>query len=284
MKKTLLTFIAFAAFAMTTNAQANLFAAEDIDADGWLWFDTQAKIDKYVSVGNEDDNKVDPNGKLVQILYADLAPDYPAPTTDPTVKGAGTDGDLGTDGCKTGAIILPASSAVTNYNGGRFVICMPDGCTSLSICYSCESYVYCRLSSSNNVDATCVANTSETFDANKYSARAIRSLFNKLSSYGVNTWSGMETLNNNMLDGCIKGESAVYAMFESGTKSEIYIHGIKALTAKTTGISNVNAAESSEVSGVYDMQGKLVAKSADGLSKGLYIVKTGKNAKKVVVK
>lgn len=47
------------------------------DADGWLWFDSQEKIDKYVGLCNEADNKIDPMGKIIQMVPADIAPDYP---------------------------------------------------------------------------------------------------------------------------------------------------------------------------------------------------------------
>ena len=44
--------------AMSATAQNyNLFSASDIDKDGWLWFDTQAKVDKYVGTCDEDNYK-----------------------------------------------------------------------------------------------------------------------------------------------------------------------------------------------------------------------------------
>ena len=47
--------------AMSATAQNyNLFSASDIDKDGWLWFDTQAKVDKYVGICDEDNYKADP--------------------------------------------------------------------------------------------------------------------------------------------------------------------------------------------------------------------------------
>ena len=62
MKKIISTL--FLGLACTIGVQAqeyNLFY--DVDADGWLWFDSQEKIDKYVGLCNEADNKIDPNGK-----------------------------------------------------------------------------------------------------------------------------------------------------------------------------------------------------------------------------
>ena len=76
MKKIISTF--FLGLACTIGVQAqeyNLFY--DGDADGWLWVDSQEKIDKYVGLCNEADNKIDTNGKIIQMVPADIAPDYP---------------------------------------------------------------------------------------------------------------------------------------------------------------------------------------------------------------
>ena len=94
-------------FVMTANAQEyNLFPAADVDENGWLWFDTQAKIDKYVGLCNEDDYTVDPNGKIIQMVFANITPDYPETTADPDAYGVGTDAEFGSDGAKKGAIII----------------------------------------------------------------------------------------------------------------------------------------------------------------------------------
>lgn len=56
MKKIISTLILGLACTIGVQAQEyNLFY--DVDADGWLWFDSQEKIDKYVGLCNEADNK-----------------------------------------------------------------------------------------------------------------------------------------------------------------------------------------------------------------------------------
>ena len=47
MKRLLLT-VTCLGLLMTVHAQYNVFDAADVDEQGWLWFDSQAKIDKYV--------------------------------------------------------------------------------------------------------------------------------------------------------------------------------------------------------------------------------------------
>ena len=134
MKKIISTL--FLGLACTIGVQAqeyNLFY--DVDADGWLWFDSQEKIDKYVGLCNEADNKIDPNGKIIQMVPADIAPDYPPTYAAPFWEGAGEGGEIGAEGFRTGAIITAASSAIGNPNGGGFVVLMPS-CSSFSICLS----------------------------------------------------------------------------------------------------------------------------------------------------
>ena len=85
MKKIISTLILGLACTIGVQAQEyNLFY--DVDADGWLWFDSQEKIDKYVGLCNEADNKIDPNGKIIQMVPADIAPDYPPTYADPPEK------------------------------------------------------------------------------------------------------------------------------------------------------------------------------------------------------
>ena len=57
MKRLLLT-VTCLGLLMTVHAQYNVFDAADVDEQGWLWFDSQAKIDKYVGLEG--------SGKLLQ--------------------------------------------------------------------------------------------------------------------------------------------------------------------------------------------------------------------------
>lgn len=274
MRKILLSMAVFFS-AMSLQAQEyNMFDKADVDANGWLWFDTQEKVDKYVGVCNEDDYKVNPNGKLIQMVYADQNPTYPETTVDPTAVGFGADGEVGTTGAKTGAIILPAASASSTANGGGIVILMPS-CSTFSMNVSCTSSIYCQLLSSTDVNKA----------FGNYEVRKAFSLFNKFAGAGNTTKTGLESLTNGYNTITIKSEKPVYAYFRNLTKAEIYIHGIKVTTPKqeTTGIKEVVAAKGSAVE-VYTLDGIKVANKLDGLKAGLYLVKSSDATRKVVVK
>ena len=100
-----------AAIAQTSGR--NLFDATDIDENGWIWFDTAEKIDKYIGIINEEDYLVDPDGKPIQLVYADIYPDYPASEASADFIGAGTDGETGSEGSRTGAIMLQPSFGIS---------------------------------------------------------------------------------------------------------------------------------------------------------------------------
>lgn len=207
--------------AMSATAQNyNLFSASDIDKDGWLWFDTQAKVDKYVGTCDEDNYKADPNGKKIQLVYADQVPTYPQTTVDPDAIGFGKGGELGTEGFKKGAIILPAASAAMQTNGGGILIMMPS-CSELSINVSCESKVGFQLCSTTDISTTFT----------KYQVRGAWSpMFGAFANAGNTTKTGLETKTNGNDNITIKSDKPVYVYFRNITKGEVYIHGIKVVT------------------------------------------------------
>lgn len=207
--------------AMSATAQNyNLFSASDIDKDGWLWFDTQAKVDKYVGTCDEDNYKADPNGKKIQLVYADQVPTYPQTTVDPDAIGFGKGGELGTEGFKKGAIILPAASAAMQTNGGGILIMMPS-CSELSINVSCESKVGFQLCSTTDISTTFT----------KYQVRGAWSpMFGAFANAGNTTKTGLETKTNGNDNITIKSDKPVYVYFRNITKGEVYIHGIKVIT------------------------------------------------------
>lgn len=207
--------------AMSATAQNyNLFSASDIDKDGWLWFDTQAKVDKYVGTCDEDNYKADPNGKKIQMIYADQVPAYPPTTVDPDAIGFGKGGELGTEGYKKGAIILAPASAIGATNGGGILIMMPS-CSELSINVSCEGKVTCRLLSSADINAT----------FGNYGVRQAYILgFKNFAGAGNTTVTGLETKTSGNDEITIKSDKPVYAYFQNTTKGEVYIHGIRVIT------------------------------------------------------
>ena len=134
MKKSLL-LMALAGFAIGANAQDatyNFFDPADCDADGWLWFDTQEKIDKYVG-GLDSDKKI----KLVHAQYELQDPNFPddyySPESyaDPELKGYNQLGEEGGEGSVTGGIVLPAAQYDPEEDwwptdGGGILVAMPD--------------------------------------------------------------------------------------------------------------------------------------------------------------
>ena len=294
MKKVIYTLTCALACAFNVHAQEyNLFPASDVDADGWLWFDTQEKIDKYVGLCDEENYRVDPNGKPIQLIYADIMPDYPQSTADPYWIGAGEGGEIGGTGYRTGALIITGSSSLMGTNGGGFVVLMPS-CKTYSICLSREGSTFLRMRASKDI------NTSFTnYDAIKAYA------FLPLFSSGIYTWEGIETLNNGYEDGyTLQGDQPIYAYFQSMTSDPIYIHGIRVTTPtnSTVGIKEATANtthiffegkrvvlnEPANIA-VYSADGRLTNScygneiDLTGLAKGIYTVKAGQSARKIVI-
>lgn len=295
MKKGITTLFLGLACAMGMQAQEyNLFA--DVDADGWLWFDSQEKIDKYVGLCDEENYKVDPNGKPIQLVYADIMPDYPQSTADPFWIGVGEDGeDFGTPGYRTGALVIAPSASLTATNGGGFVVCMPS-CTTYSICLSTGYQVYCRIMGTTDV------NTSFT----NYTNISAYSMFNSLCGAGIYTWTGIETLDNGN-EGALKlkGDQPVYAYFQNNRNQEVYIHGIRVTTPtnSTLSVRDAGAVQQNRIFfegnrvvlneparlEVYNAEGLLInaahtdCMDLSGMPKGIYIVKAGDATRKLVV-
>lgn len=311
MKKGITTLFLGLAVALGAQAQEyNLFY--DVDEDGWLWFDSQEKIDKYVGLCNEDNYCVDPNGKPIQLVYADINPDYPATTADPDFIGVGADGeDFGTDGYLTGAIVLPGSSGLMATNGGGFVVCMPS-CASYSICLSSGSSVQCRMLGSRDANASFseINTNAEKFGNGYYRNLAAYIMFNNLCDAGIFTWSGIETLKggsaaSNDAD-ILKGDQPVYAYFQNCRNQEVYIHGIRVTTPtnSTLSVSDVTTKQQNRIffegnRVVLNEPADIKVYSADGLlmnaathadrmdlsnmPKGIYIVKAGDATRKLAV-
>ncbi len=309
MKKFSTLFLGLACAAGMQAQEYNLFA--DVDADGWLWFDSQEKIDKYVGMCDEDNYKVDPDGKVIQLVYADILPDYPPATANPYYVGPGADGeDYGTEGYKTGALVIPGSSSVITEgrsNGGGFVVCMPS-CSSYSICLSSLYSVRCHIWGSRDANAkfTDVNTNSSSFMDGYYTNFAAYSLFNSLCDAGIYTWTGIENLNSGYDNPDVfKGNAPVYAYFQNDRNQEVYIHGIRVTTPTNSTVDIRETAaprpriffEGNRVvlNGeadikVYNAAGQVVdAAHADrmdlsGMPEGVYVVRAGEAVRKLAVR
>lgn len=292
MKKIVTLALLFAgAFTSAAYAQGNLFTPADCDANGWLWFDTQAKIDKYVGDANSD--KII---KMVPTKYqVEVEPDIfenLKNTASPTVYGAGTDGylpgvdstgaTLGAD-AKQGAIVLaPATNAIMAMNGGGILMHL-QSCYSLNMFFSCEGHIKPVL---QGVDGT-----KETIDCSQIKSFPFTPLNSAYS--GQTTWNNMQDIEN-AFSFKLKSENPVTMYLLSGTNNDLYLHGIKALVyGEGAGISGtasdaegINIAQTGRFISlsreadvnVYNAAGKVVlstrAEALDlgVLGTGLYIV------------
>ena len=145
LMKKIFTLALLALAAMSANAQEyNLFNAADVDADGWLWLNTQEKINKYVGTIDEDNYTVNPDGKPIQMAFANITPDYPETVADPEAFGVDTQGytvldeGVNKDECIKGAIIIAPASAQSSMNGGCLVLNLPS-CSTINLLLSSEA-------------------------------------------------------------------------------------------------------------------------------------------------
>ncbi len=286
MKK-IYTLIALAIIATTANAQTtSIFDAADVDANGWLWLDTQAKIDKYVGIINEEDFVIDPNGKVIQMVYANqMSLDYPAPTADPAVKGVGSDAEVGGANHKVGGIILNAGTGTggDSSNGGGIALMMPS-CAELSLSLSCEGTMGGYLAYSKDV--------ASVLDKYTMLHAYTNIVWGKLSSAGMFEWSGMETIYNGNDEAMttLKSEAPINAYFINGAKSEMFVHGIKLnIYGSSNGINDIKG-NGNGMAEVFTITGRKVAVSANGtinrnsVPAGIYLVRKNGVTRKVTLK
>lgn len=282
MNKFYMTICLLVASLGVANAQKNLFDAADVDANGWIWFDTQAKIDKYIGQSDNENAKYNESGKIIQMVSAGFG-DYLDSEVSPEFTGAGTDGVLGTTGAHTGAIKLAAASANSTANGGGLIVKMPS-CTSFSLCLSADSKMFVRLLGTTQANKM----TSDfTIVSAKYTT-----VFKSLSSAGIYTWTGMEQLNTGFEPIFTWTSNAtMYAYIQNVTKNNLYIHGIKVLTASPAGVSELSNAINVKFDGkkillpetgtirVYNTQGLIVREAiakelaVSDLHSGVYVAR-----------
>lgn len=284
MKK-IFTLVAMA-FALASGVQAqtyNLFAPWAVDSNGWLWFDHQDKIDTYVGSIDNDTGIADVAGKIIQMADA-VHGSFEATTASPTVIGVGGTGSsatVGGPGALTGAIVLAPASKQGGKNGGGIVLKVPSLAT-LSIKMSSTENKYILVSATKN--ATLKTDAYEmvftTFNIPP---------FKKLSGAGIYEWNGAEKLSN-ISGNTIVSADAIYVYIINCNKAPLYIHGIKVITPKqeTVGVNDITVASSATITDVYTAEGVLVKRGVSeaevkNLTKGLYILRSGKDVKKVVV-
>lgn len=288
MKKFLLSIAAVAA-CMGASAQAtyNYFDAVDVDANGWLWFDSQAKIDKYVGFGNK--YKI----QLQSATFEDADGQYAEPFGDPEAMGWNAAGELGGEGAKKGAIVLPGGS-ITNGsdspNGGGILLQLPD-CAEFDLFLSTSDAPIC-------VGLSGAKGWVEAIDCAVIQTYLKMGIFLNLplSSDAQFEWNNIQdksNANTGLTLASPVGEK-VTGMVRNNIKRDLYVQGIKVLTyTETSAISdiiadgglnltfdgeNVNASVDADIE-VYAVSGSRMAMgcgsslSLSNLAPGAYIVK-----------
>jgi hypothetical protein len=276
MKK-IVTLAMLAVATMSASAQEtfNLFSPADCDADGWLWLNTQEKIDRYVGKINEDAYTVDPNGKVIQMAFANINPDYTETYADPEAYGVDTQGNtildegVNKDECIKGAIVLAPASAMMATNGGCLVLNLPS-CATIDLMLSSEARMLGRtlmLSSTNGIDNdNSTGENPWTGDTKSIYAKA--SVLGSLHGAGQWKWEGVESLNNGFNnDITFKSESPVYFALQNCHKYAIYVHAIRITTPKqeTVGIQE-NILNKQERNAYYNLAGQRMTSPVKGIN------------------
>ena len=276
MKK-IVTLAMLAVATMNASAQEtfNLFSPADCDADGWLWLNTQEKIDRYVGKINEDAYTVDPNGKVIQMAFANINPDYTETYADPEAYGVDTQGytildeGVNKDECIKGAIVLAPASAMMATNGGCLVLNLPS-CATIDLMLSSEARMLGRtlmLTSTNGIDNdNSTGENPWTGDTKSIYAKA--SVLGSLHGAGQWKWEGVESLNNGFNnDITFKSESPVYFALQNCHKYPIYVHAIRITTPKqeTVGIQE-NIANKQERNTYYNLAGQRMTSPVKGIN------------------
>lgn len=293
MKKVLLTLAAFAAVSVANAQQLyNYFDPADCDANGWLWFDTQAKIDKYLGYYDPELLKtpaVLASPKLYMMdALCETEPGINDPTFgDPTIKGYNAEGVQGGEGSRTGALVLAAgsSSLGTKGDGGSFIVWLPD-CAQMDL----------ELSQDYDVIAPAICGGlgwSEYLDLNSIKDYKVFGSWAKpLSRTFTLSWMNIQNLENTSEEvTCHKiGQplgQKVTAQIRQNINTEMLIHGIRILQYTDnghpfnpgSGVAGIEADENAPVE-FFNMQGMKVS----GNEPGMYIRRQGSKTAKVIVK
>ncbi len=295
MKK-IFTLALMAMAAMSSYAQSNLFDAADVDADGWIWFDNEEKISKYV--GNATDKQdtngfdwenysVNPNGKPIQLAYAFIAPDYPASLANAFIPGTDEAGYVEGEAeytpgqAKTGSIVLASAASTMTSNGGCLLLNLPS-CESISLFMSSEKSFLGRtlmVTPGYKMSEDDSAEGADPWTGHTKAIYTKATVFGKLHGAGQFKWEGIESLNNGNNTGVtFKSESPVYFAFQNCQNAEVYIHGMKVTTASTTGIRHIQNV--SNDMDIYSLDGRKLP----CLTRGLNIVRHNGVVRKIVMK
>lgn len=281
MKKALLGLAVIAAMA-SANAQTtyNYFDPKDCDAEGWLWFDTQEKIDKYVGFQGIGQ---DPKIMLQTATFENADMEFDEPFTDSDLKGYNAEGVQGGEGSWTGAISLCGSKAANGSdspNGGGFLLHLPD-CAQFDLKLSTEGGVMCvgLQGAKGAVEAVDCAVIQTYLKMGIFLNRPLANAY----QFTWNNIQNVENANTGLKLESPKGEP-VTALVRNNRGDALLVQAIRVFTYTDNGydssaVEGIEAAEDAPVV-FYNLQGVQVS----GNQPGIYVRRQGDKTSKVVVK
>lgn len=272
MKKFLLTLAALGVITAASAQQTyNYFDPKDCDADGWLWFDSQAKLEKYCGWDSQF---------KIQLLTASYEVDgnFAEPTLDGTIPGYDKEGVAGADGTKTGALVIPRANTYGSKDGGGFAMMLPD-LAEFSVFMSSEGSLY----------QPCLEGGKGWIERIDYMiVKGFARPFTKLTSDCQYQWNNLQ--NYERTEPTFKlqstaGNKVTAAIIDDQT-SDILIQGIKVFTYTQTdypqdgaAVAEIEADENAPVE-FFNLQGMKVS----GDEPGIYVRRQGSKVSKVIVK
>lgn len=277
MKKLLLTVAALSAMTAANAQTYNFFDPADCDADGWLWLNTQEKLDKYCgfNIPDEAEYKIG----LLSATWENAEQQFDEPYLDANIQGYNEAREQGGAGSWTGAIVLCGSKTglgSDDPNGGGIMMQFPD-LAEFDLALSTEAdYMCLGLKGAKgwveDVDCQLIKN---------YWRMGIL-LKNQLSDKGQFVWNNIQDVtnaNSGLKLASPKGDK-VTAAIRNNRGYDLLVQGIKVMTyTQTSGISGITAEEDAPVE-YFNLQGL----KADKDMPGVYVRRQGNKVSKVIVK
>lgn len=277
--------LAFASVCIAANAQQtyNYFDPADCDADGWLWLNTEAKLNKYCGFPSDGKFKI----YLESTTFMDANMSYAEPYLDATVKGYNEAGVEGGEGSWTGGIVLPEASAGIGSipaDGGGILLNLPD-CAEYSLALSTEnSYILTGVEMANGMDAAVI-------DLKNIKAWMKMGILSQpLASVSQYKWLNIQDIvgvTDEAKGYTIGGQNhPTTSVVRNNTKNApLLIQGIKIFTytdtnSGTGAVGDIIGENENAPVEYYNLQGMKVS----GDQPGLYIRRQGTKSEKVVVK
>lgn len=277
--------LAFASVCIAANAQQtyNYFDPADCDADGWLWLNTEAKLNKYCGFPSDGKFKI----YLESTTFMDANMSYAEPYLDATVKGYNEAGVEGGEGSWTGGIVLPEASAGIGSipaDGGGILLNLPD-CAEYSLALSTEnSYILTGVEMANGMNAAVI-------DLKNIKAWMKMGILSQpLASVSQYKWLNIQDIvgvTDEAKGYTIGGQNhPTTSVVRNNTKNApLLIQGIKIFTytdtnSGTGAVGDIIGENENAPVEYYNLQGMKVS----GGQPGLYIRRQGTKSEKVVVK